>query len=591
MKVYFWAILSIFSFFSFPVGAQVCGEDCTTPPTCSQLGYKKGLTCPEGGIICPFDASYKWCKEYTCDDGRYYSSPLAGDYTCAKVEYHGLTCYDCVATVEEDICSAYDEQTLVEALQCADCPVITVLNDISITDKLPDLKEGQTLKAADGQTYTISINPTGDIQTSDPEFEISQDGQTMKMKLSQLFGAAPGIILTTAAGSRIDNIHFDVAATHNVDAVIVPLGDTTFNNLSIVIDGKDEESERMLSVGILPINPGGKFAFEGDTYIEMKNIKGRQMVAGVFDFISMASPETAASITVDNIGILQENISGENGASGGLVLGNLDASGNIEIMQNGNDNATGFYINNNATINGDIEITQSNSSSATGININRALKARNITITQKNCFGSENNTLSLAGIKNFTPNPNLSGSIEAESITITQDTFNSGETATYYTSHSAEGITIDKIKAKQITIYQDAKPQEPYHTAHHVYGIYTHTSEIENAHITQLPLITGGYGSYALYGGQYNNVTIVSEAFVWPDISAHEGKSALGGDISITGTADIILINGAYLARDNDSNIFINNAVINRQCSELYPSSKPDNITINNLTDNYTPCE
>ena len=86
-------------------------------------------------------------------------------------------------------------------------------------------------------------------------------------------------------------------------------------------------------------------------------------------------------------------------------------------------------------------------------------------------------------------------------------------------------------------------------------------------------------------------MTIVSEAFVWPDISAHEGKSALGGDISITGTADITLINGANLVRDNDSNIFINNAVINRQCSELYPSSKPDNITINNLTDNYTPCE
>ena len=592
MKVYFWAILSIFSFFSFPVGAQVCGEDCTTPPTCSQLGYKKGLTCPEGGIICPFDASYKWCKEYTCDDGRYYSSPLAGDYTCAKVEYHGLTCYDCVAAVEEDICSAYDEQTLVEALQCADCPVITVLNDISITDKLPDLKEGQTLKAADGQTYTITVNPSDDIQTSDPEFEISQDGQTMKVKLSQVFGAAPGIILTTAAGSRIDNIHFEVAATHNVDAVIVPLGDTTFNNLSIVIDGKDEEIERFLTAGILPINPGGKIAFEGDTYIEMKNIKGRQAVAGVWDFMvefGAGAPDT--SVTADNIDIVQENISGENGASGGLVLGNLDASGNIEIMQNGNDNATGFYINNNATINGDIEITQSNSSSATGININRALKARNITITQKNCFGSENNTLSLAGIKNFTPNPNLSGSIEAESITITQDTFNSGETATYYTSHRAEGITIDKIKAKQITIYQDAKPQEPYHTAHHVYGIYTKTSEIENINVTQLPFITGGYGSYALYGGQYNNVTIVSEAFVWPDISAHEGKSALGGDISITGTADITLINGANLVRDNDSNIFINNAVINRQCSELYPSSKPDNITINNLTDNYTPCE
>ena len=328
--------------YPFSAAAQTCGQDCTTPPTCSQLGYKKDIYCPDGFITCPFDTSYKWCKEYTCEDGRYYSSPLTGDYTCSKAEYHGLTCYDCVAAVEEDICSAYDEQTLVEALQCADCPVITVLNDISITDKLPDLKEGQTLKAADGQTYTISVNPSGDIQTSDPEFEISQDGQTMKMKLSQLFGAAPGIILTTAAGSRIDNIHFKVAATHNVDAVIVPLGDTTFNNLSIVIDGKDEENKRFLTAGVLSINPSGHLSFKGDTYIEMKNIKGRQMAGGVLDFLSMASPETAASITVDNIDILQENINSEN--LFGLISSNLDVTGDIEITQSDNKDMPGNLI-------------------------------------------------------------------------------------------------------------------------------------------------------------------------------------------------------------------------------------------------------
>ena len=407
MKVYFWAILSIFSFFSFPVGAQVCGEDCTTPPTCSQLGYKKGLTCPEGGIICPFDASYKWCKEYTCDDGRYYSSPLAGDYTCAKVEYHGLTCYDCVATAEEVSCSVTDEQSLVEALQCDDCPVVTVLNNITITNSLPDLKEGQTLKAADGQTYTISVNPSGDIQTSDPEFEISQDGQTMKMKLSQLFGAAPGIILTTAAGSRIDNIHFKVAATHNVDAVIVPLGDTTFNNLSIVIDGKDEESERMLSAGILPINPGGKFAFEGDTYIEMKNIKGRQMAGGVLDFLSMASPETAASITVDNIDILQENINSEN--IYGLISSNLDVTGDIGILQEniGGGNLEGLSLN-LLNVTGDVTITQNKN------NVNDSLIGmdfQNLTLTKAGAqiiVNQHNNStkFKLIGLK-FTQNAKI----------------------------------------------------------------------------------------------------------------------------------------------------------------------------------------
>ena len=407
MKVYFWAILSIFSFFSFPVGAQVCGEDCTTPPTCSQLGYKKDIYCPDGFITCPFDTSYKWCKEYTCEDGRYYSSPLAGDYTCSKADYHGLTCYDCVAAVEEDICSAYDEQTLVEALQCDDCPVITVLNDITITDKLPDLKEGQTLKAADGQTYTISINPTGDIQTSDPEFEISQDGQTMKMKLSQLFGAAPGIILTTAAGSRIDNIHFEVAATHNVDAVIVPLGDTTFNNLSIVIDGKDEENERFLTAGVLLFNPDGKIAFEDDTYIEMKNIKGRQMAGGVFDFISMASPETAASVTADNIDVLQENINSEN--LFGLISSNLDVTGDIGILQEniGGGNLEGLSLN-LLNVTGDVTITQNKN------NVNDSLIGmdfQNLTLTKAGAqiiVNQHNNSRewALTGLK-FTQNAKI----------------------------------------------------------------------------------------------------------------------------------------------------------------------------------------
>ena len=343
----------------FSAAAQTCGQDCTTPPTCSQLGYKKDIYCPDGFITCPFDTSYKWCKEYTCEDGRYYSSPLTGDYTCSKAEYHGLTCYDCVAAVEEDICSAYDEQTLVEALQCDDCPVITVLNDIAITDKLPDLKEGRTLKAADGQTYTISINPNGDIQISDPE--ITFNGETGK--LSQLLGTELGIILTTAAGSRIDNIHFDVAATHNVDVAVLTLGDTTFNNLSIVIDGKDEEIERMGSFGVFLLNSGGKIAFEGDTYIEMKNIKGRQTTVGVYDLTIAAVPETAASVTADNFNIIQENINGVGLV--GLALKLLNITDDVTITQNENimsSEIDGIWFGENATINGNqpINITQLN---------------------------------------------------------------------------------------------------------------------------------------------------------------------------------------------------------------------------------------
>lgn len=79
------------------VQAQACGQSCTNPPSCSALGYKKNITCLEGYITCPFDSSYKWCKEYTCEDGRYYSALLKSSdgYTCDAVKYHGLSCYDC----------------------------------------------------------------------------------------------------------------------------------------------------------------------------------------------------------------------------------------------------------------------------------------------------------------------------------------------------------------------------------------------------------------------------------------------------------------------------------------------------------------
>ncbi len=74
-----------------------CGMSCTNPFTCASLGYEKDMECYEGAILCPLDTSYKWCKKYTCADGRYEKSPSAatGGYTCDVVDYHGLTCYDC----------------------------------------------------------------------------------------------------------------------------------------------------------------------------------------------------------------------------------------------------------------------------------------------------------------------------------------------------------------------------------------------------------------------------------------------------------------------------------------------------------------
>lgn len=80
---------------SFAADAN-CGSECAEPPTCLSLGYKPrtGINCPEGSIVCPFDSSYIWCKQYTCADGRYESENNSSS-TCTEVSYHGLTCYDC----------------------------------------------------------------------------------------------------------------------------------------------------------------------------------------------------------------------------------------------------------------------------------------------------------------------------------------------------------------------------------------------------------------------------------------------------------------------------------------------------------------
>ena len=388
MKRVFLSYLSYLSYSALlflPINAlaALCVENNTLK--CDDLGYTE-TSCKYGGVACPFDVSRWYCAEWTCEDGRYFSSPQDG-MECVDVVYKDLNCFDCAQT---DLCSAYDEKSLNQTLDCADCSVITVLNDITITDKLPDLKEGQTLKAAGGQTYTITVNPSGDIQSTDPEITI--EGQSVK--LSELMGGdmGLGVILTTADGSKIENIHFEAAATHNMDAVVLTLGDTTFNNLSVVIDGENEENERVLTAGVLSINPSGHLSFKGDTYIEMKDLKGRQMVGGIWDFMAILGiPDTSyfTTVTADNIDIRQENISGEDGGLIGLVLGNLDVSDNVTITQNNNNseqlygvngitvtiggdvevvqnnnngNITGFYIDNNATIGSSVEITQNNSS-------------------------------------------------------------------------------------------------------------------------------------------------------------------------------------------------------------------------------------
>ncbi len=88
------------------VASAACGSDCNTPPTCIQMGYRQDISCSEGYITCPFDSSYKWCKEYTCTDGRYQNAPLSASegYSCSSVSYHGRTCYDCTCAPQAGKC-------------------------------------------------------------------------------------------------------------------------------------------------------------------------------------------------------------------------------------------------------------------------------------------------------------------------------------------------------------------------------------------------------------------------------------------------------------------------------------------------------
>ena len=71
--------------------AAVCVENNTLK--CDALGYTE-TSCPDGGIACPFDVSRWYCAEWSCEDGRYFSSPSA-NMDCAEVECKGLPCYDC----------------------------------------------------------------------------------------------------------------------------------------------------------------------------------------------------------------------------------------------------------------------------------------------------------------------------------------------------------------------------------------------------------------------------------------------------------------------------------------------------------------
>jgi hypothetical protein len=113
IKFFVCVFALIYSFIGSVNADSLCNLNLTTAPTCAALGYTRTASCPEGYVTCPFNSAYKWCKTYTCADGRYESKNLD---SCVAVSYHGLGCYDCS-------CSGYTLDSCPTGAVCSECAV------------------------------------------------------------------------------------------------------------------------------------------------------------------------------------------------------------------------------------------------------------------------------------------------------------------------------------------------------------------------------------------------------------------------------------------------------------------------------------
>ena len=75
---------------------SACVSGCINEPNCYDLGYRENMDCPNGAILCPLNSAFKWCKQYTCEDGG-YRDKISNEvgYACEEVNYHGKVCYKC----------------------------------------------------------------------------------------------------------------------------------------------------------------------------------------------------------------------------------------------------------------------------------------------------------------------------------------------------------------------------------------------------------------------------------------------------------------------------------------------------------------
>ena len=105
----FYILLALLGsiFYTTEVSAAICVQDNTAD--CEGLGYNQS-SCAYGGVACPFNTAYWHCASWSCSDGRYSSSAVAGQ-DCIEVTYKGLTCYDCQ---EKETCASGTYETETE---------------------------------------------------------------------------------------------------------------------------------------------------------------------------------------------------------------------------------------------------------------------------------------------------------------------------------------------------------------------------------------------------------------------------------------------------------------------------------------------
>ncbi len=127
--------------------------ECRETPDCSQMGYstESDPNCKDDGyIFCPFDKTYKKCVNYKCAAWGFTSSDKTS--WCASV----ISCKsDPAMTLCQKPCLATDAQSLTDLVTTRQCKVVTMRNDITMTDVSNFWVSGDT--TIDGANHMLTI--------------------------------------------------------------------------------------------------------------------------------------------------------------------------------------------------------------------------------------------------------------------------------------------------------------------------------------------------------------------------------------------------------------------------------------------------